>query len=59
MNQSPVTNVEDFDYRFVVYLLNEVFEKEVLAQSSVYKNNSKSRKYQELDKTKLEFVEGN
>lgn len=58
MNNSVVTKGPDFDYRFLVYLLNEVFEKTILGKSSVYQTKNRNHKYSELDKEKLAFVEG-
>lgn len=58
MNKSVVTNAEAYDYRFVLYLLNDVFDKETLARSAVYKANSKAGKFDQLDQTKLKFIEG-
>lgn len=59
MNTSVVANVKEYDYRFLVYLFGEVFDKTELFIGSEYKNQVRNRKYQELDRTKIEFVAGN
>lgn len=56
MNLSPITNQPEYDYRFVVYLLTEVFGNETLLKSSAYAKQSSSHKYQNLDQVKLAFV---
>lgn len=58
MNNSFITKADDFDYRFLVYLLNDVFEKETLAISSVYVKKTKTHKFSELNQEKLGFVQG-
>lgn len=58
MNNSLITREADFDYRFLVYLLNDVFQKETLARSSVYITKNKDHKYADLEEEKLAFVEG-
>lgn len=57
MNTSFITNNADYDYRFISYLITEVFSKENLAESAVYKPGSVKHKFNSLDQTKLTFVE--
>lgn len=58
MNSSAITGQADYDYRFITYLINEVFAKEVLAQSSVYQSHQSGKKiYHALDKVRYSFVQ--
>lgn len=57
MNSSPVTAQSDYDYRFIVYLINDVFGKDCLVQSGCYRDKRK-HKYKELNEEKLRFIEG-
>lgn len=59
MNNSYITKSEDFDYRFLVYLLDDVFDKQTLETSSVYTKKTNSTKFSALDRTKLGFIKGN
>lgn len=56
MNSSLITNTPDHDYRFIFYLLSEVFSNETLAQSAVYQSTSGNRKFHELDEELFSFV---
>lgn len=58
MNTSVITNAPEYDYRFLVYLLDDVFGKKTLAQCSVYKSTQKQRKFNDLDEIKFAFVKG-
>lgn len=57
MNTSTITNSIDYDYRFIKYLISQVFSKDTLAESAIYQSNrSAARKFRELDEDKLSFV---
>lgn len=55
MNENVISNQAEFDYRFVVYLINEVFGKDVLQNGAVYSN--RKGKFKSLDEEKLKFTE--
>lgn len=58
MNSSLITNQAEYDYRFLTYLVSEVFTKDTLAQSAVYQAGSpENHKFHTLDKLKFSFVE--
>lgn len=50
MNASTVTATADYDYRYVMYLLQEVFDKDTLSRSAVY--TTAKGYFQRLDETK-------
>lgn len=55
MNSSPITNQAEYDYRFISYLIGEVFSRKTLEQSAVYSSN-KTGKFNSLDKDQYSFV---
>lgn len=57
MNSSAITSQSDYDYRFVFYLINEVFGKQTLAKSAAYTIETGNHKFQSLDQGKLAFVQ--
>lgn len=58
MNASVITNQPDYDYRFITYLLNEVFTHETLARTALYRSHTHGpRKFQSLDENKYSFVQ--
>lgn len=57
MNSNPITNQTEYDYRFLSYLLTEVFSKETLSQSAVYQLQSRKHKFHLLDGNRYSFVE--
>lgn len=58
MNYSAITKQPDYDYRFITYLLNEVFTHETLARSAIYRSSTHAqRKFQNLDEKKYCFVQ--
>lgn len=57
MNVSPITGQAEYDYRFISYLLNEIFSNETLVRSAVYQSNtSRNRKFDTLDQEKFSFI---
>lgn len=58
MNSSVITGQTDYDYRFISYLISEVFSKDVLSQSAVYQSRQfKNHKFLKFDQNKLSFVQ--
>lgn len=56
MNASLISNQPEYDYRFVSYLLTEVFSKETLSESAAYESNRK-HKFRNLEGNHFSFVE--
>lgn len=57
MNENVISNQAEFDYRFVVYLINEVFGKDVLQNGAVSVYSNRKGKFKSLDEEKLKFTE--
>lgn len=58
MNSSPITCQAEYDYRFIKYLMDDVFTKETLAQSAVYQSHdTRKRKFHTLNEDKISFVQ--
>lgn len=57
MNVSIITKQPEYDYRFISYLAKEIFSKQILAQSSVYKTTGKTHKFLALDAERYSFIE--
>lgn len=56
MNTSVINNQSEYDYRFISYLIDEVFSRETLARSAVYQPHH-SGKFHTFNEHLYLFVE--